>query len=102
MYEGCTTSVTTLLGSTESFDVKVGLHQCSRLSPLLFITVIDVISDEISRGPPHAMLFADDLVICENTREQSEEQLELWERQLRIRVVSQQEQDRIPTTVILS
>ena len=102
MYDGCTTLVRTLLGSTESFDVKVGLHQCSRLSPLLFITVIDVISDEISRGPPHAMLFADDLVICENTREQSEEQLELWERQLRIRVVSQQEQDRIPTTVILS
>ena len=26
------------------------------------------------------MLFADDLVLCENTREQAEEQLELWRK----------------------
>ena len=65
MYDGCTTSVRTLIGSTESFEVKVGLHQGSAqtaLSPLLFITVMDVISKEVGRGPPHAMLFADDLV----------------------------------------
>ena len=65
MYDGCTTSVRTLIGSTESFEVKVGLHQGSALSPLLFITVMDVISQEVGRGPPHAMLFADDLVLCE-------------------------------------
>ena len=78
MYDGCTTSVRTLIGSTESFDVKVGLHQGSALSPLLFITVMDVISKEVGRGPPHAMLFADDLVLCESTREEAEEQLEVW------------------------
>ena len=75
---GCITSVRMLIGSTESSEVKVGLHQGSALSPLLFITVMDVISDEIGRGPPHAMLFADDLVICKNTHEQTEDQLELW------------------------
>ena len=32
MYDGCTTSVRTLIGSTESFEVKVGLHQGSALS----------------------------------------------------------------------
>ena len=42
MYDGCTTSVRTLIGSTESFEVKVGLYQVSALSPLLFITVMDV------------------------------------------------------------
>ena len=78
MYDGCTTSVRTLIGSTESFEVKVGLHQGSALSPLLFITVMDVISKEVGRGPPHAMLFADDLVLCESTREEAEEQLEVW------------------------
>ena len=36
------------------------------------------ISKEVGRGPLHAMLFADDLVLCENTREEAEEQLELW------------------------
>ena len=79
MYDGCTTSVRTLPGSTESFEVKVGLRQGSALSPLLFITVMDVIT-EVGRGPPHAMLFVDDLVICENTREQAEEQLKLWRK----------------------
>ena len=78
MYDGCTTSVRTLIGSTESFEVKVGLHQGSALGPLLFITVMDVISKEVGRGPPHAMLFADDLVLCESTREEAEEQLEVW------------------------
>ena len=82
IYDGCTTSVRTLLGTTESFEVKLCLHQGSALSPLLFITVMDVISQEVGRGPPgpHAMLFADDLVLCENTRKQAEEQLELWRK----------------------
>ena len=57
--------------------MKVGLHQGSALSPLLFITVMDVISKEVGRGTPHAMLFADDLVLCENTREEAEVQLEV-------------------------
>ena len=48
------------------------------LSPLLFITVMYVISEEVGRGPSHAMLFADDLVLCENTPEEAEEQLGLW------------------------
>ena len=74
-YDGCTTSVRTLIGSTESFEVKVGLHQGSALSPLLFIIIMDVISQEVGRGPPHAMLFADDMVLCENTRKEAEEQL---------------------------
>ena len=77
MYDGCRTSVRTLIGSTESFEVNVGIHQGSALSPLLFITVMDVISKEAGRGPLHAMIFADDLVFCENTREEAEEQLEL-------------------------
>ena len=43
LYDGCTAPVRTLLGTTESFEVKVGLHQDLALSPLLFITVMDVI-----------------------------------------------------------
>ena len=78
MYDGCTTSVRTLIGSTERCEVKVGLRQDSALSPLLFITVMDVISIEVGRGPRHAMLFANDLVLCENTREEAEVQLALW------------------------
>ena len=39
IYDGCTPSVRTLQGSTESVEVKVGLHQGSTLNPLLVITV---------------------------------------------------------------
>ena len=39
---------------------------------------MDVISKEVGRGPPHELLFADDLVLCESTREEAEEQLGLW------------------------
>ena len=68
-------------GFKRNSTIYVGvIHQGSALSPLLFITVIDVISQEVGRGPPHAMLFADDLVLCENTRKEAEEQLELWRR----------------------
>ena len=76
MNVGPTTSVRTLIGSTESFEVNVGLHQGSALSPLLFITVMDVISKQVGRGQSHAMLFADDLVSCANIHEEEEEQLE--------------------------
>ena len=41
---------------------------------------MDVISEKVDREPPHAMLFPDDLVICENTREQAEKQMELWRK----------------------
>jgi hypothetical protein len=44
MYEGAKTVVRTDDGDSESFAVKVGLHQGSVLSPLLFIVVMDVIS----------------------------------------------------------
>ena len=54
MYDGCTTPVRMLLGSMESFKVNVCLHQGSALNSLLFITVMDVISEEVGRGPPHA------------------------------------------------
>ena len=40
--------------------------------------IIDVITDEIQEGTPWAMLFADDLVICNETREKTEDRLENW------------------------
>ncbi len=56
------------------------MGRTTTLGPLVCITVMYVISQEVGRGPPHTMLFADDLVLCENTRKQAEEQLELWRK----------------------
>ena len=48
---------------SEEFEVKVGVHQGSVLSPLLFITVFEALSREFRSGVPWEDLYADDLVI---------------------------------------
>ena len=50
--------------------MKVGRHKGSTPSSLLFIVVMDDIFEAVGRGQPRSVLFANDLMICENTREQ--------------------------------
>ena len=78
MYKATKTRVMTRCGLTQYFDIEVGLHQGSTLSPLLFIIIMGVLASIIQRDPPWAMLFADDLVICEDTRIEVEQQLDSW------------------------
>ena len=49
--------------------MKVGLHQGSVLSPLLFAAVMDVIPSEARRRLPFELLHADDLVLMALTME---------------------------------
>ena len=78
MYEGSETVVRCAVGTTESFKVKVGLHQGSALSLFLFAVIMDRLRDEVRREPPWTMLFAHDIMICEETREEVEQRLESW------------------------
>ena len=78
MYEGSETVVRCAVGTTESFKFKVGLHQGSALSPFLFVVIMDKLTDEVRRESPWTMLFADDIVICEETREEVDRRLESW------------------------
>ena len=57
-------------GLSESFEVKVVLHQGSVLSPLLFAGVVDVVSNEARSGLPSELMCADDLVLMAPTMEQ--------------------------------
>ena len=68
MYERSETFMRCAVGTTESFKVKVGLHQGSALCPFLFAVIMDRLTDEVRREPLWTMLFADDIVICEETR----------------------------------
>ena len=54
--------VRTTEGDSKAFNVKVGLHQLSVLSPLLFVIVMEMISRELRAGLPLELLYADDLI----------------------------------------
>ena len=44
--------------------MKVGVHEGSALSPLLFIMVMDVLTEGVRHGSLKELLYADDLVLC--------------------------------------
>ena len=61
-------------GYSEEFEVKVGVHQGSVLSPLLFIIVLEALSREFRSG----VLYADDLVIIAESLEECVRRLLTW------------------------
>ena len=61
-----------------SFKVKVGVHQGSVLSPLLFIIVVDVLSREAREGLPWEVLFADDLALMAESEQGLMVKLRAW------------------------
>ena len=63
LYTEAYTVVRTDAGPSDSYEVKVGLHKGSVLSPLLFTVVMDTVSSEARKGLPSEMLHADDLVL---------------------------------------
>ena len=84
-YEGASTHVRTMCGETDVFNVKVGVHQGSVLSPYLFIMILDEISAGIPGDAPWTMLFADDLVFASSSRIEVEKTLEKWRVALKMR-----------------
>ena len=69
MYEGAQTVVRTTEGDSKAFNVKVGLHQGSVLSPVLFVIVMKIISREVRAGLPLELLYADDLILMAENEE---------------------------------
>ena len=62
MYTGAKTVVRTVYGNSNRFEVKIGMHQGSALSPLLFVMVMEALSREFRVALPWELLYADDLV----------------------------------------
>ena len=65
MYDGAKTRVRVGSAYSEEFEVKVGVHQASVLSPPLFAIVVDVITGNARRGVVNELLYADDLALME-------------------------------------
>ncbi|MBJ5686662.1 reverse transcriptase family protein, partial [Salmonella enterica subsp. enterica serovar London] len=82
MYANVRTVVRTVCGDSESFDVKVGLHQGSVLSPLLFVIVMDVITKKVWVKLPWHLLYTDDLVLVAERGENFKERVQRWKANL--------------------
>ena len=79
-YKGAKTAVKVGCGMSEDFEVKVGVHQGSVLSPLLFIIVMQAVSREDAQGLPWELLYADDLVVMAHTEEELKHRLLTWKK----------------------
>ena len=61
MYTNIETYVKMKYTRSEPFDIKVGVHQGSILSPLLFALVMDEVTEDIREGVVKKMLF---MILC--------------------------------------
>ena len=73
-----TCDVRTVYGNSKSFEVKVGMHQGSALSPLLFVIVMEAISREFRVALLWELLYADDLAVIAETEEELIKRLNEW------------------------
>ena len=58
--------------------MKVGVHQGSVLSQLLFVIVLEALSQEFRSGVPWKDLYADDLVVIAESLEECVRRLLTW------------------------
>ena len=65
-------------GLTKGFNVKVGLHQRSALSPFLFAIAMDRLTNEIKEEALWPTMFTNDVVLYRKSKEEVETKLESW------------------------
>jgi Reverse transcriptase (RNA-dependent DNA polymerase) len=78
MYTNVVTCVRACDGESNTFPIKIGLHQGSALSPYIFTLVMDDITKDIKGNIPWCMIFADDVVLIDESRIGVNQKLELW------------------------
>ena len=78
MYKGAKTLVKVGGGHSEEFDVGVGVHQGSVLTPFLFSIMLDILSEDGGKGALYELLYADDLVLMAETMKELEAQFFHW------------------------
>ena len=78
MYSGSSTRVNTMYGKTQEFEIGVGLHQGSALSPFLFVVVLDTLTEQIGMQGIWEILYVDDLVIMAKTKEDLQRRIFEW------------------------
>ena len=84
-YTEVTTAVRLNGMESPGFEVNVGVHQGSVLSPLLFIVVLEALSKAFRIGLPWELLYADDLVLIAETEEELLDMLKRWKEGMELK-----------------
>jgi hypothetical protein len=77
MYDNVVISVRTSDRDTNDFPINIRLHQVSVLSPYLFALVMDEVTRDIQSGIPWCMLFADDVILVDESKTVVDQELKL-------------------------
>jgi Reverse transcriptase (RNA-dependent DNA polymerase) len=72
-------------GESDTLPIKIGLHQGSVLSPYIFTLVMDKIKKDIQGDILWCILFADDVVLIDESRIGVNQKLELWRQTLELK-----------------
>ena len=67
LYNGARTKVKVGTQLSEEFEVNIGVHQGSVLSPLLSAIVVDVVTNKIKEGMLPDILYTDGIVLISDT-----------------------------------
>ena len=78
LYDGSKSQVKAAGAVSEEFDIQVGVHQGSALSPLLFILVMEEATRECRKGDPWELLYADDLVLTADSKREVIDMFNNW------------------------
>ena len=79
MYHNVRTKIRCTAGTSDEFNVRIGVHQGSVLSPLLFISVIWFLTRSIDIPSVWALLFADDIVLASEFWQALQQALDAWQ-----------------------
>ena len=77
LHDGAKTRVKVGSANSEKFEVKVGVHQGSVLSPLLLAIVVEV-TEKPRMDVVNELLYVDDLVLMSETMEDLKESFWNW------------------------
>ena len=85
LYNNSRSKVRTMAGTSEEFDINVGVHQGSALSPLLFVVVMQEATRTARGDNMWDLLYADDLVITAESEEEAVRKFSIWKREMETR-----------------
>ncbi|XP_029636811.1 uncharacterized protein LOC115212110 [Octopus sinensis] len=80
MYSDVGSKVRVGLENSDEFNIQVRIHQGSVLIPLLFIRVLQAITDKFKTGYPWKLLYADDLALIANSEAELEKKFQVWKQ----------------------